>query len=465
MKLSFWGAARQVSGSMYMLESDKGYKILIDCGADMSRGADSQAEFPFDATAIDLVLLTHAHIDHTGRLPQLLRSGYNGQVLCTPPTFGLAQLLLNDNASLSSKKLKRLVNRSYRYAHREEDIEILSYKEVEQTMQRFVTIAFHQRFEISDKIRITFIPTGHLLGAANILIEIEDQGEVKKILFSGDLGRKNYPLLPDPSPAPKADFLICETTYGNRSHQEKGNPEDVIEKIVKEACIDRAGRLIIPAFSVGRTQSIIYTLHKLHLQGRLPKIKIFTDSPMAETSSRIYEDYYKLLNEEAKKIYTDHQTLFDFENLVYVANFKESKAISNYYEPCIIISASGMLTGGRMEMHVKKNLNNPCCTFLMIGYSAEGTPGHKLMNGGKYLRIGGKDIPVSAQIVRTDIYSGHAGQEDLLDFVRQQDKDSLKNIFLVHGEHQSMVDFRETLKVDGYCRCEIPAKGDCFLLG
>jgi metallo-beta-lactamase family protein len=464
MKLSFWGAARQVSGSMYMLETDEGYKILIDCGSDMSRSADVQSEFPFDATTIDVVLLTHAHVDHTGRLPQLLKCGYNGQVLCTTPTFGLAQLLLNDNASLSSKKLKRLVNRTYRYAHREEEIEVLTFREVEETMERFVTIAFHHRFQIHDKIWITFIPTGHLLGAGNILLEVEEKGAIKKILFSGDIGRKNYPLLPDPSPAPKADFLICETTYGNRSHQETGNPEDVIERIIKEACVEKAGRLIIPAFSVGRTQSIIYTLHKLYIQGRLPKIKIFTDSPMAEVSSRIYEEFHTLLNEEAKAIYAEHKTLFDFDNLKYIANFKESKAITNYYEPCIIISASGMLTGGRMEMHVKKNINNPYCTFLMIGYSAEGTPGHKLMNGGKYLRIGGKDIPVTANIERTDIYSGHAGQEDLLNFVRQQDKAVLKNIFLVHGEHQSMIDFKESLKEEGFMNCEIPAKGESFIL-
>ena len=464
MNLSFWGAARQVSGSMYMLESEKGYRILIDCGTDMARGVDNQSEFPFDPTTINVVLLTHAHIDHTGRLPHLLKAGYNGQVLCTPPTFGLTQLLLNDNASLSSKKLKRLVNRAYRYAHREEEIEVLSFREVEETMDRFVTIAFNQRFEIQDKIWVTFIPTGHLLGAGNILLEIEDKGEVKKILFSGDIGRKKYPLLPDPSPAPQVDYLICETTYGNRSHQEKGNPEDVIERIIKESCVEKAGRLIIPAFSVGRTQSIIYTLHKLYLLGRLPKIKIFTDSPMAEVSSRIYEDFHMLLNEEARTIFAEHKTLFDFDNLVYVANFKESKAITNYYEPCIIISASGMLTGGRMEMYVKKNLNNPYCTFLMIGYSAEGTPGYKLMTGGKYLRIGGKDIPVSARIERTDIYSGHAGQEELLNFVQQQDKKSLKKIFLVHGEHQSMIDFREYLKENGFENCEIPAKGESFVL-
>jgi metallo-beta-lactamase family protein len=464
MKLSFLGAARQVSGSMYLLETDDGYKMLIDCGTDMSRGAESQETFPFDCTSLDVVILTHAHIDHTGRLPHLLRNGYNGQVLCTSPTFGLAQLLLNDSASISSKKLKRLVNRAYRYTNREEEIEVMTFREVEETMNRFVTIGFHQKFQLSEKIWLTFIPAGHLLGAANILLEIEEHGKLKRVLFSGDIGRKNYPLLPDPAPAPQTDYLICETTYGNRSHQEKGNPEDVIERVIKETCVQKAGRLIIPAFSVGRTQSILYTLHKLHLKGRLPKIKIFTDSPMAEVSSRIYEEFNALLNEEARALFAEHGTLFDFENLKYVANFKESKAITNYYEPCIIISASGMLTGGRMEMHVKKNLNNPYCTFLMIGYAAEGTPGHKLMNGGKYLRIGGKDIPITAHVERTDIYSGHAGREDLLDFVRQQDKNNLKNIFLVHGEHQSMIDFCANLHEEGYVNCRIPEKGEMFFL-
>ncbi len=464
MKLSFWGGARQVSGSMYLLETTTNYKILIDCGIDMAKGAPSQSEFPFNPAELDLVILTHAHIDHSGRLPMLLQRGYNGQILCTPPTFGLAQLLLNDNASLSSKRLKRLVNRSYRYAHREEEVELLSLKQVEETMERFVTIAFNKRFQLNETTWITFIPIGHLLGAASILVETENKGEQKKILFSGDIGRKNYPLLPDPSPVPQVDYLICETTYGNRTHQETGNPEDIIEQIIKEACVNKAGRLIIPAFSVGRTQSIIYTLHKLHLQGRLPKIRIFTDSPMAEVSSRIYEDFHSLLNKEAQELFKTHNTLFDFDNLTYVASYKESKAITNYYEPCIIISASGMMTGGRMEIHVKKNLNNPYCTFLMIGYAAEGTPGHKLQNGGKYLRIGGKDVPVSATIVRTDIYSGHAGKEELVEFINQQDKTKLKNIFLVHGEHQSMIDFKETMRKEGYEYCELPAKGETIEL-
>jgi len=464
MKLSFYGAAQQVSGSMFMLETDDNYTILIDCGLDMSRTAENQSVFPFRATDVNLVLLTHAHVDHTGRLPHLIRSGYNGQVLCTAPTFSLSQILLNDNVSVSSARLKRLANRTYRYAHREEEIELLTFQEIEETMNRFVTIAFHQRFQIRNNIWVTFIPAGHLLGASCILVEVEEKGEIKKILFSGDIGRKNYPLLTDPSPVPEVDYLICETTYGNRTHQEKGNPEDIIVSIIEEACMKRAGRLIIPAFSVGRTQSIIYTLHKLYLAGRLPKLKIFTDSPMAEVSSRVYEEFQDLLNDEAKSIFAKHETLFDFDNLVYVANYKESKAITNYYEPCIIISASGMLTGGRMEMHVKKNLSNPYSTFLMIGYAAEGTPGHKLLNGGKYLRVGGKDIPVEAEIVRTDIYSGHAGKEELIEFVNQQDKKKLKNVFLVHGEHQSMIDFREDIMKLGFQNCEIPAKGESFIL-
>jgi metallo-beta-lactamase family protein len=462
MKLTFWGAARQVSGSMYLLETADHYKILIDCGLDMARHNSAESDFPFDPSTLDVVLLTHAHVDHSGRLPHLIRNGYNGQVLCTTPTLGLTHLLLNDNASLSSKKLKRLVNRAYRYAHREEEISLMTFREIEQTMDRFVTLAFHQRFQIHPTVWVTFIPTGHLLGAANILLEVEEAGQIKKVLFSGDIGRKNYPLLPDPAPAPQADYLICETTYGNRTHEEKNSPEDVIEKVIHDTCVAKSGRLIIPAFSVGRTQSILYTLHKLHLQGRLPKIKIFTDSPMAEASSKIYESFPALLNEEARSLFEVHQTLFDFDSLKYIANFRESKAISNYYEPCIIISASGMLTGGRMEMHIKKNLNNPYCTFLMIGYAAEGTPGHKLMSGSRYLRIGGRDIPVSANIQRTDIYSGHAGREGLLDFVQQQDQKQLQNIFLVHGEYQSMLDFQESLRQIGYTKCQIPQKGEVF---
>ncbi|HEY8401487.1 MAG TPA: MBL fold metallo-hydrolase [Cytophagaceae bacterium] len=468
MKLTFWGAARQVTGSMFLLELKDAYKILIDCGTDLSshRSKPASEIFPFNPADIDVVLLTHAHIDHSGNIPLLYQQGYKGQILCTSATNALTELLLRDSAFINSKKLQRQ-ERKKRYSKQSDtnlSESLFLDRQVDKAVDRFVPIAFNKPFEIRKGLTITFIPTGHLLGAANIVLEVEENGRFRKIGFSGDIGRKNYPLLQDPHPFPKVDYLICESTYGNRSHNEEQDPEDILESIIRASCIEKKGRLIIPAFSIGRTQSLLYTLNKLFIKKNLPPVKVFADSPMAEASTRIYEEYVPILNQEAQSFYKENQCLFDFENLHVVETYRESKAISNYYEPCIIIASSGMLTGGRMQDHIKKNLDNPYCTILMVGYSAEGTPGYDLLNGHRFTKIKGRRINVSAQIISTDIFSGHADREDLLEFINQQNKNELKQLFLVHGEYEDMTHFKNRLQNEGYHQVVIPAKGECFEL-
>ncbi|MFL5731010.1 MAG: MBL fold metallo-hydrolase RNA specificity domain-containing protein [Cytophagaceae bacterium] len=457
MNLTFWGAARQVTGSMFLLRLADGYSILIDCGADLAN-RHSGVEFPFRPSEIDVVILTHAHIDHSGNIPFLINAGYRGQILGTAATLDLTQLLLRDSASLSMKRLKE---NSDRKKIIEGESAIFLDRHVDEAAERFVPIAFNERFELRPGCYFTFIPTGHLLGAANVFIEAEENGSSKSLLFSGDLGRKNYPILIDPATPPQADYLICETTYGNRLHQnDTQKAEEILEKVITQSCVEMPGRLIIPAFSVGRTQSILYTLNKLAKAGRLPALKIFADSPMAAESSRIYEIHPGLLNEEATELFKKNESLFDFDNLVHVENFKESKMISNYHEPCIIISSSGMLTGGRMTYHIKKNINNPFCTILLVGYSAEGTPGHDLMQGTRTITIKGKHIPVAANIIKTDVFSGHGDKNDLLGFVKTQK--NLKKIFLVHGEEDSMKDFKNLLHSEGFEHVEMPQKGQGY---
>lgn len=465
MEITFWGAARQVTGSMYLLTLADGYNILIDCGSDMGerKGKIKPGLFPVDPTQIDLVILTHAHLDHTGFIPLLIHNGYGGQILCTTPTWHLSRLLLSDAALLNSKRLARKTNRM-KYSSRGGFPleEIYLEKEVEKSMDRFVTLAFNQPFEIRNGCKITFIPAGHLLGAGHLLLEIEEDGQWKKIGFSGDIGRADYPLLHDPAPMPAVDYLICESTYGNRAHLNHGNLEEYIAKVIRETCVDIPGRLIIPAFSIGRTQSLLFTLHKLKLQGKLPPIKIFTDSPMAWEGSQIYEQMVNYLNDEAQLMVKEHGSLFDFENIVNIKSYKESKAISNYYEPCIILSSSGMITGGRMEMHLTKNLSNPYCTFLVVGYAAEGTPGHALRHKHKSIRVKEKNIAVQARIEVTDMYSGHADVEGLKTFVQHQNPKTLQKIFLTHGEEESMKGFADVLQELGYKDVMMPKQGDIF---
>lgn len=468
MYLTFWGAARQVTGSMYLLEFND-YKILLDCGIDFSRDGNrfDQVLFPFRPSDLNLVLLTHAHLDHSGNLPELINQGYRGKILCTPPTLQLTRLLLQDAADVSrSRKVAKAAAKSHSRRPDYNDIQdfIESENGTEDALNQFSTIPFHTPTEIFPGITVTYIPAGHLLGAASIFFKIEENGKTKTLGFSGDRGRKDYPLLKDPEPLPQVDYLICETTYGSRSHLSEVLPEVEISEVISKACIENKGRLIVPAFSIGRTQTLLYILHKLSSDQKFNKIKVFTDSPMAEKATRVYQDFLSYLNQEAQNINRDHENLFDFENLVQVESYKESKSISEYQEPCVIISSSGMITGGRMQYHIRKNINNPYCTVLVIGYSAEGTPGHQLTSGDKTIRIKGRDIPISANIVVTDVFSGHADREDLLEFVKYQDPKQLKKLFLVHGEYESMKIFKDYLSESGYHDIEMPAKGSRYEL-
>lgn len=474
MRLTFWGAARQVTGSMHLLELENDFKVLIDCGQDLERerkiaeDGTYQPIFPFEPSQINAVVLTHAHIDHSGFLPNLVREGFEGYIYCTEATYDLANLLLHDSASLNQRKLKK-IDKSKRYnpAHKEQRLikrELFLAPHVNQTLGHFRRLNFKQKKKIGDGIFITFIPTGHLLGAANVVVEAEEKGKTTKIGFSGDVGRYNYPLLSDPEPTPEVDYLVCESTYGNRHHRASGNPEDIVLDVIQRACVDKPGRLLVPAFSVGRTQALLYILNKLCVEGKLPAIKIYTDSPLARASTQVYQKHLSLLNQEAKDFYQENESLFDFENLIFLESMKESKAIANYTHPYMVVSSSGMIQGGRMEYHIKQNIQNAMATVLLIGYSAEGTLGHDLLNGRKYVVADRRELAVNAVIENTDIFSGHGDLEDLIKFVKWQAPTQLKKLFLVHGEHQSMIDFKETLKEEGYTQVEIPKKGQSFEL-
>ncbi len=484
MKLTFWGAARQVTGSMYLLELEDGFKILIDCGTDLDQQKMEREKtlghyslFPFEPSEINLVLLTHAHIDHSGNLPNLVKDGYEGQILCTTATMPLAELLLRDSAMLNAKRAKELENapstkgkknrnnKNKKKPFRFNPQELYLEAQVVETADRFVTVGFNQKFKVSKNVNVTFIPTGHLLGAANIVLEINENGAKKTIGFSGDIGRKNYPLLLDPQRMPPVDYLLCESTYGSRRHTNKEAPVEALEKVIRQTCVDQPGRLIIPAFSVGRTQALLFVLNKLYTTEGFPPIKVFSDSPLALQSTKVYEKNVHLLNDEAKDFYAKNEELFDFENLTYVQDMKQSKAIANYADPCIIISSSGMISGGRVEHHVMTNLANSLATILLVGFAAEGTLGYKLLHGMKSLSITKeKEIPVLASIQSIDVFSGHGDLDDLTEFVEYQSPETLKKVFLVHGEYASMQSFQQHLNQRGYANVEIPQWGEEFEL-
>ncbi|EHQ29618.1 MBL fold metallo-hydrolase [Mucilaginibacter paludis] len=458
MKLTIHGAAQQVTGSMHLLEVGQ-YKILVDCGLDCERDHHVMLNenFPFNPGEIDVVILTHAHIDHSGNLPTLVRMGFNGQILCTPPTADLTEILLLDSVSIFMRKeqTSRKHNRKRPGQGRQP---LYLQKHVMDTVDRFITIGFNRPFRINGDIELTFIPVGHLLGAAAAVLTIDDNGTEKTIAFTGDLGRKNYPVLNDPEPLPPVDYLVCESTYGGRYHTKDKTIDETLVEVIDRACVKESGRLIIPAFSIGRTQALVFSLNKIFSKGLLPPIKVFVDSPMASIATGIFRKHHGLLNEDAQDFYHKLGDEFEFENLTYVENLKDSRQVSNYFEPCIIISSAGMLEGGRIQDHLYNNIQNYYCTILFIGYCAKGTLGHRLLRGDPIVHIKDRDLAVYATIKKTDLFSAHGDHDDLVNTVKQQNSQQLKNVFLVHGETVSMQAMADTLEQDGY-KVTIAEKG------
>ncbi|PWG82081.1 MBL fold metallo-hydrolase RNA specificity domain-containing protein [Pararcticibacter amylolyticus] len=463
MKLTIWGAARQVTGSMHLLEVNR-YKILIDCGLDYEKETrlEENALFPFDPASIDVVILTHAHIDHSGNLPTLLRLGFEGQILCTAATADLTELLLLDSVTIFENKARKQKGRYHRRGKKPHGQQLLyMQKHVMDTAERFVTIGFNKPFRLNGDVVVELFPAGHLLGAASVVLTVNEHGLERSIAFSGDIGRKNYPVIVDPSELPPVDYLVCESTYGGRYHSKEETVEQVLVRVIEETCIKSPGRLIIPAFSIGRTQALVYSLNKIFSEGLLPRVRIFVDSPMANYATDIFRKYHHKLNSEAQAFYQQKGDEFEFENLHYVQSIKESRELSSYFEPCIIVSSAGMLEGGRIQDHLFYNIQNYYCTILFIGYSAKGTLGHRLLRGDPIVHIRDRELAVYAKIRQTDVLSGHADHDDLITVIKQQDKARLRNIFLVHGEPESMAAMRRDLEEEGYT-VTLPEKGETF---
>lgn len=446
---------------MHLLEVGK-YKILVDCGLDYEKATRQEDNelFPFDPADIDVVILTHAHIDHSGNLPTLLRMGFEGQIVCTSPTAELAELLLLDSVNLFLGKTNKKRRRS-RGSSGPRPLYLQSH--VMDTVGQFITIGFNRPFRLNGDVEMELVPAGHLLGAASVLLRVTEHGLTRTIALSGDIGRKNYPVLVDPQPLPQVDYLVCESTYGGRYHRDTEAVEEVLRSTIEETCIKTPGRLIIPAFSIGRTQALVYSLNKIFSTGQLPPVKIFVDSPLANYATEVYRKHHAQLSEDARSFYNRNGDEFEFENLHYVQNMKESKSLSNYFEPCIIVSSAGMLEGGRIQDHLYHNLQNYYCTILFVGYSAKGTLGHRLLRGDQFVHVRDRKLAVYAKIKQTDVLSGHGDHTDLVSLVSAQNKEQLKSVFLVHGEPQNMLMLQDDLVSKGY-HVTIPEKGQTFEL-
>jgi metallo-beta-lactamase family protein len=472
MKITFWGAAQQVTGSMHLVELESGTRILIDCGLDYEKRKEFEvmnATFPFTASDIDILILTHAHIDHSGNVPNLIKQGFAGHIVCSAPTLELSQYLLLDSLNIQLMDIRKRRKQYYRNKKKKSvkgpmPQALYSKRHVEDMMDMAVVLNPGQVWDFGDDLSLSFSAAGHILGAMSVTLKIKENGEFKHLGFTGDLGNYHSKLVPDPIPMKGLDYLVSESTYGGRKHAtDSRNAEEILLEYITDTCVNRKGKLVIPAFSVGRTQAILFTIHQLYKEGKMPQIKVFTDSPLAIKSTRIYQHNIEYLNQEAKDFQQKHGSLFNFPLLHVVEDERESEYLSVLPEPCVIVSAAGMVEGGRIQMHVRNNIASDKNSILIAGFCAEGTLGDRLLKGQGFVEINRKERPVHAKIGRTDVFSAHPDHPQLLSYFDATRKiGDLKKLFLVHGEENQMKLLAEDIK--GIQEVYTPMKGQSFHL-
>lgn len=444
MKISFLGAANVVTGSNYLITTDK-YKFIIDCG--QFQGSEeleklNNEDFKFDPSEIDFMILSHAHIDHSGRIPKLVKDGFNRRIYSTSATRDLCEILLQDSGHIHEMETE-WENRKRMRAGLPEIEPLYTSEDALISMQYFNSIPYDETININESISLRFRDAGHLLGSAIIELWIKEEENEKKLVFSGDLGVKDKPILRDPEYIDEADYLIIESTYGNRLHK---NVKERITKLVDIILetTKNGGNVIIPSFAVGRTQEIIYELNKYYDDEEKLKefinIPVYIDSPLAISATEIFKNHIECFDEEAKDFLSKNDDPLDFFNLNFTKSVLESKRINNSMDPKIIISASGMCEAGRIKHHLKHNLWKKKTSVIFVGYQAEGTMGRKIQEGAKMVRIFNENIKINAKIHSIEGFSGHADMNDLTNWIEHFNK-MPKKVFVVHGEEESTTNF------------------------
>lgn len=460
-KLTFYGAVEGVTGSAYLLQTAR-VKILLDCGLYQGRREEekqNQDNFPFDIDKLDAVVLSHAHLDHSGRLPKLAADGYSGSIYMTYPTAELLEVLLKDSASLQRRDAE-WENKRRRRSGKEEIEPLYTLEDVEATLSQCVGSDYGQRCPVAEGIDVCFRDAGHILGSSIVEVFITEDGVEKKLVFSGDLGNSCAALLSDPEIIEEADVLLLESTYGDRNHRPLDETLKEFEDIIEEAS-KNGGNILIPSFAVGRTQEIIFRLGQLYQKGKLRHQAVFLDSPMAIAVTEIYHRYQDVYNtEDAAELNQGiKSSLHTFLPVLrYSTSTAESMALNKIESGAIIIAGSGMCTGGRIRHHFKHNLWKSRAHVIIVGYQANGTPGRALVDGSKVFRIGGDEIAVRATIHTLGGFSAHASQSQLLEWVNNF-KSPHPKLYLVHGENEAKVAFQKHLASEGWS-AEIPEKNE-----
>lgn len=464
MRLTFLGAATTVTGSSYLLEAGD-QRFLIDCG--MFQGsktivAFNRRSFAFNPSDIAGVLLTHAHIDHSGLIPKLVKEGYKGSIYATKATVELCSIMLPDSAHIQEFDAE-IASRKGKRAGRPPVEPLYTVIDAQNSLPYFTPVEYNTELELSTSVRVRFQDAGHILGSSILEIWVTEQGKTTKLVFSGDLGQPGQPIIKDPTYIEEADYLVMEATYGNRSHEEFENKEEILAEVIN-ATVKRGGNIIIPAFAVGRTQILLYYLHRLKKEGKIPDIPVIIDSPLAISATDIFRQNPQDYDAEAYTMtYTEHDSPLNMPHLAFTRTAEESKALNNIDYPVIIISASGMADAGRIQHHLKHNLWRPESSILFVGYQAEGSLGRRLVEGVKKVRILGEEISVKAAIHNLEGFSAHADREQLLHWVSAFKKKPA-NIFLVHGESEATSALAATLKEQLGLSAYIPRYGDAAVI-
>jgi metallo-beta-lactamase family protein len=435
--------------------------LLLDCGLFQGRRAESferNRTFPFDPSTIDAVILSHAHIDHAGNLPNLVRSGFRGPIYCTPATRDLCNVMLYDSAYLSARDVE-FMNKKLAKQHEPLLEPLYSEQDVDRALQQFRTIPYRLPQEVVPGVRATFFDAGHILGSASPLLDLEEQGKKVRLGFTGDLGRKNMPILKDPEPMGDVDYLISESTYGGKIHPAMTGMNEALLEVITRT-MERRGKIIVPAFSVGRTQDIVYHLFELFNAGKLPSIPVYVDSPLAVNVTDVFRKNPDCFDEETFAYLRKNEDPFGFNRVRYIRSVEESKELNEKKEPCVIIAASGMCEGGRILHHLANNVGDPKNTVLIVGFQAEHTLGRRLVEKSPEVKIYGDVYPLRAEVCILNSFSAHAGQDELLAYAGAMEKKRLQQVFLVHGELSQSEILKQKLGELGVKRLSIPDRGE-----
>jgi len=458
MKIAFHGAARTVTGSKHLLTLTNGNKYLLDCGMFQGMGKETDAmnrHWGFDPAAIKFLILSHAHVDHSGLIPRLVKDGFSGKIYCTPATRELTGVLLEDSAGIQENEVK--------YENKKRALENLPYlqplyttEDAQKAMSSFESVEYGTWFSIEKGVELMFTDAGHIIGSAAVHLKIQDDGNTRQLTFSGDVGRYRDIILKSPDIFPQADYIILESTYGNSLHDLHSPTVDQLLEWIEKTCLKKRGKLIIPAFSVGRTQEILYALNQFDLERRLPEVPYYVDSPLSIKATEIVKRYPEYFNPTIQRVLeTDHDP-FSFPGLSYIRTVEESKLLNFHRDPCVIISASGMAEAGRVKHHINNNVENSRNSILLTGYCEPNSLGARLQSGRKEVSIFGVPREVHAEVGSIRSMSAHGDYEDLSQFLACQDAKAVRKIFLVHGEHDVQEDFKERLLRKGYSDIEIP---------